>query len=164
MLKPLSTANGLPVYGLYIDGGWVASSVGKTALDYNPATGAPFASVHQASALEIESALAAAQRASQEWGNTLVATKEALLLRLREVIMTRREEIQQLLIRESGSAFSKALWEIDYVIDLIQTMMGEVRRIGGETMPMTIDGRVSMSIRHRWALCWASALLTRRFY
>lgn len=147
MLKPLCEQNGIPVYGLYVNGQWVASAQEVLAPDHSPADNALIAYVHQASATEIEAALHSAQCAAKDWANTLVATKEALFFRLREVILARRTEIQQLLIRESGSAFKKALWEIDYVIDLIQTMVGEIRRISGETMPTTIDGRVSMSFR-----------------
>lgn len=147
MLKPLYNKNGIPVYGLYVDGRWVTSGQDILAPDYNPADNGLIAYVHQATALELETALRSAQRASKIWANTLVATKEALFFRLRDVILTRRTEIQQLLIRESGSAFKKALWEIDYVIDLIQTMTGEIRRIEGDTMPTTIEGRVSMTFR-----------------
>ena len=147
MLKPLCEQNGIPVYGLYVNGQWVASAQEVLAPDHSPADNTLIAYVHQASAIEIEAALHSAQRAAKDWAATLVATKEALFFRLREVILARRTEIQQLLIRESGSAFKKALWEIDYVVDLIQTMVGEIRRIAGETMPTTIDGRVSLSFR-----------------
>nr|WP_173570943.1 aldehyde dehydrogenase family protein [Acetobacter conturbans] len=147
MLKPLCEENGIPVYGLYVDGRWVASTQGKRAPDHNPADNTLIAYVHQATAPDVEAALESAQRASRAWADTRVGTKEALFFCLRDVIMTRRTEIQQILIKESGSAFKKALWEIDYVIDLIQTMVGEIRRIAGETMPTTIEGRVSMSFR-----------------
>ncbi len=50
-------------------------------------------------------------------------------------------------IEECGSVFSKALWEIDYVIDALRVAAGDARHVIGETMPMTMPGQISMSVR-----------------
>ncbi|MBE7728292.1 aldehyde dehydrogenase family protein [Komagataeibacter sp. FXV3] len=137
----------MPTYRLYIDGAWVHGTGQPLADDFNPADRSLFARVEQAGPAEVERALDAAARAARTWGATLAGARECLLLRVRDVIHRRRDEIRDALIAECGSVFSKALWEIDYVIDLLQSAVGDVRHAFGETMPMTQAGQVSMSVR-----------------
>ncbi len=139
--------DGLKTYKLFIDGEWVTSKRNEIADDINPATGTVFARTQQAGAEEVENAISAAYRANASWGSSLAAEREILLLRVGDVISRRRDEIRDLLIEECGSAFSKALWEIDYVIDLMRSTAGDVRHLFGETMPMTMPGQISMSVR-----------------
>lgn len=134
-------------YKLFIDGAWVRSSRNACTDDFNPANGALFARVHQAGPEEVERAIAAAHRAADAWGRTLVGEREAFMLTLRDVIKRRTPEIRDALIDECGSAFFKALWEIDYVIDLLQSAVGDIRHLFGETMPMSMPGQLSMSVR-----------------
>ena len=139
--------DGIPNYKLFIDGQWVNSSRNTVVDDINPATGEIFARVQQAGPEEIERAIAAAYRAKDTWGAILVAEREELLLRTAKVIESRTPEIRDALIDECGSAFNKALWEIEYVLDLLRSTAGDVRHVFGETMPMTMAGQISMSIR-----------------
>lgn len=139
--------DGLKVYKLFIDGDWVASRRNDAVDDVNPATGAVFARVQQAGADEVERAIAAAHRAAAGWGATLAGERESLLLRVGDIVKARTAEIRDLLVEECGSAFSKALWEIDYVTDLMRSTAGDVRHVMGETMPMTMPGQLSMSVR-----------------
>jgi acyl-CoA reductase-like NAD-dependent aldehyde dehydrogenase len=138
---------GVKTYKLFIDGQWVTSSRNTIVDDFNPATGALFARVQQAGPDEVERALASAHRAAADWGASLVAEREILLLRVCDVILARTAEIREALIDECGSAYSKAQWEIDYVTDLLRSAAGDVRHVVGETMPMSQPGQISMSIR-----------------
>jgi aldehyde dehydrogenase (NAD+) len=139
--------DGLPHYKLFIDGAWVTAQRNILRDDVNPATGRVFARVQQAGPIEIEQALAAAFRAKDSWGASLVAEREELLLRTARVIEARKAEIRDALIEECGSAFNKALWEIDYVLDLLRSTAGDVRHVFGETMPMSMPGQISLSVR-----------------
>lgn len=139
--------DGVPTYKLFIDGQWVDSSRNTVVDDLNPATGELFARVQQAGATEVEMAIAAAYRANDTWGKSLAAEREELLLRTARVIEARTAEIRDALIDECGSAFNKALWEIGYVLDLLRSTAGDVRHAFGETMPTTMPGQISMSVR-----------------
>jgi vanillin dehydrogenase len=139
--------DGLPTYRLFIDGRWVRSSRNSIAKDLNPATGNVFAQMQQAGPDEVEQAIAAAHRAAASWGASLVAEREMMLLKVCDLVTRRTVEIRDVLIEECGSVFSKALWEIDYVTDLLRSAAGDVRRTMGETMPMSQPGQISMSIR-----------------
>jgi acyl-CoA reductase-like NAD-dependent aldehyde dehydrogenase len=55
--------------------------------------------------------------------------------------------LRRVLIEECGSVFSKALREIEYVIDALRAAAGDARHVMGETMPMTMPRRLSMSVR-----------------
>jgi vanillin dehydrogenase len=139
--------DGIPHYRLFIDGEWVGSSRNVVADDINPATGAVFARMQQAGAEEVERAIDSSHRAFQSWGSTLVTEREQLLLKACDVVVRRTDEIRDLLIEECGSVFNKALWEIEYVVDAFRSAAGDVRHVMGETMPMTMPGQVSLSVR-----------------
>jgi acyl-CoA reductase-like NAD-dependent aldehyde dehydrogenase len=139
--------DGRRAYKLFIDGEWVVSTRNEMAEDINPATGEVFAYVQQAGDEEVEQAIASAYEASKHWGESLAAEREMLLLRVGDIVRARNDEIRDLLIEECGSAYSKAQWEIDYVIDLMRSTAGDVRHVFGETLPMTMKGQISLSIR-----------------
>jgi len=139
--------DGVRNYKLFIDGEWITSSRNSLFDDINPATGEVFARVQQAGLVEIDQAIASAHRAGEDWGKRIVSEREVVLLRTCDVIERRKEEIRDLLIEECGSVFSKALWEIDYVVDALRVAAGDARHVMGETMPMTMPGQISMSLR-----------------
>jgi vanillin dehydrogenase len=139
--------DGLPHYKLFINGAWVRSSRNIMADDINPATGKVFARTQQAGAEEVDKAIAAADAAAATWGKTMVAEREVVLLRAVDVIVRRTAEIRDMLIEECGSVFSKALWEIEYVVDALRAAAGDARHVMGETMPMTMPGQISISLR-----------------
>ena len=138
---------GLKCYKLFIDGKWRTSSRNSLLDCINPATGDVFARSYQAGDAEIEEAIETADRAAKAWGDTLVADREKALLRIGQVIEDRTREIQELLIEECGSVYGKALWEIEYVLDAIRSAAGDVRHVMGETMPMSMPGQISISVR-----------------
>lgn len=134
-------------YKLFIDGEWVESSSNTLADDINPATGELFARVHQASAADLERAIAAAYRARESWGNTLANQREAILLRAADILEKRIPEVADVLMDEAGSTFGKAMFEASFVVNLLRSAAGECRRIVGETMPSDSPGVFSMSVR-----------------
>lgn len=141
------TTDGIRTYKLFIDGKWVASSRNLLADSLNPATGKVFARTHQAGAEEVMAAIDAAQKATETWGRSVASEREKMLLRVCDVIEKRVDEIREMLIDECGSVYNKANWEIDYVTDLLRSTAGDVRHVMGETMPFTVPGQLSMSVR-----------------
>jgi len=145
--RSYDTIDGVKVYKLFIDGEWVASSRNALADSINPATGKVFARIHQAGAEEVVRAIDAAEAANATWGNSTASEREKALLRACDVVTARTAEIRDMLIDECGSVFNKAMWEIDYVTDLLRSTAGDVRQVAGETMPMTMPGQLSISVR-----------------
>lgn len=132
---------------LFIDGKWVSSSSGSLADDLNPATGAVYARVHQASKDDVEAAIAAAYRAREAWGSTAPAQREGILLKAADLLEARTPEYADVLIDEGGATFGKAMFEVGFVVNMLRSAAGECRRIFGETMPSDVPGVFSMSVR-----------------
>jgi acyl-CoA reductase-like NAD-dependent aldehyde dehydrogenase len=132
---------------LFIDGVWRAGSEAQTSDDLNPLNGELYARIAQASAADVDEAIAAAHRAREGWARTLASEREAILLKAADVLAARTEEIRNVLIEESGSIFGKAMFEVGYCIDLLRVAAGAVRQVLGETMPMTMPGQIGMTIR-----------------
>lgn len=134
-------------YKLFIDGEWTASSTSTLQDDINPATGEVFARIHQASAADLERAIAAADRAFATWGNTLAKEREAILLKAADILEQRVPEVAEVLMDEAGSVFGKAMFEASFVVNLLRSAAGECRRVVGETIPSDSPGVFSMSVR-----------------
>lgn len=134
-------------YKLFIDGDWVKSSSETLLDDINPATGEIYARVHQADAVDIERAIAAAYRARETWGNTLAKEREAILLRAADILEKSIPEIAEVLMDEAGSVYGKAMFEASFVVNALRSIAGECRRITGETIPSDSPGVFSMSVR-----------------
>lgn len=92
----------------YIDGQWVAPS-GQQRLDViDPATEEPFASIPVAGADEVNRAVAAARRAFEDFSQTSVADRLALLDRIIAGYGARMPEIAAAISREMGAPIGLA--------------------------------------------------------
>ncbi len=143
----LPLPNSLDVWPLFINGKWQMGSQNDVADDINPATGEVYARVAQASAADVELAIATAHAARITWGRMLAADREALLLKAAEIIASKKDEIRDLIINETGSVFIKAPWEIVYSVECLRVAAGLCRQSSGDTFPASMDGQVSMTIR-----------------
>ncbi len=134
-------------YRLFINGEWVPSSTGTVANDINPATGAVYARVHQASRDDIEAAIAAAYGAKDSWGRTAPAQREAILITAASILEERLTEFADVLIDEGGATLGKAMFEASFVVTLLRSAAGECRSIFGETIPSDSPNVFSMTVR-----------------
>lgn len=134
-------------YKLFINGKDVASSTGTLIDDISPSTGEVFAKIHMASKEDIELAIDSAYKASKSWAKTSPREREAILLKAADIFQSKTDEIREILITESGSAFGKSMFEIGLVADILRTAAGEARRISGQTHTSNDPGVLSYSIR-----------------
>jgi acyl-CoA reductase-like NAD-dependent aldehyde dehydrogenase len=134
-------------YSLYIDGKWTPAANGAVADDFNPATGALFARVAQASRPDAMRAVEAAYRARESWGRVIASERAGILLRAADILAGKVDDIRDVLIEESGSTFGKSMFEVMYCIDLLRSAAGDVRHIFGETLPHSSPGQIGMTVR-----------------
>jgi acyl-CoA reductase-like NAD-dependent aldehyde dehydrogenase len=134
-------------YSLYIDGKWTPAADGGVADDFNPATGALFARVAQASRADAVRAVDAAYRARESWGRVIASERAGILLRAADILAGKVDDIRDVLIEESGSTFGKSMFEVTYCIDLLRSAAGDVRHIFGETLPHSAPGQIGMTVR-----------------
>ena len=119
-------------YQLYINGEWKDTVTGYVAEDKNPADDSVFARVHFAGGAEVEEAIAAAQRAWRPWADAPAAQKEQILLKAADWMQEHMDEVADVLMGESGSAFGKAYFEAGFAVDILRTAAGECRRVFGQ--------------------------------
>tara|TARA_B100000795_G_scaffold269817_1_gene260548 strand:- start:3458 stop:4897 length:1440 start_codon:yes stop_codon:yes gene_type:complete len=134
-------------YKLYLGGCWSEGIEGKVMKNLNPATGVPFALVHVATDADVDAAVSAAVSACIEWRQTGPSQREALLLKVADIMARRQGEIIPLLIEESGCNFGNAAYQVGYSIESARSAAGECRRICGETIPSDVPGLLSYTVR-----------------
>lgn len=134
-------------YKLYINGEHRSSSSGTIIDSINPTDGSVFARVHMADKSDIELAIASAYKAQKKWAKTTPREKEAVLLRAADIFDSRHDEIQEILMKESGSTLAKCNFEIGVVSDILRVAAGEARRVNGETFVSNDENVFSYSLR-----------------
>lgn len=124
------------IAGKYVDGKT------STAIEVrNPATGELIASVPDASAEDVDRAVAAARSSFEaaSWRGKDPSEKERILIRVADLMAQHREELAALESLENGKTFREAVrGDINPGIDSFRYYAGWVRRIYGETIP--VDG------------------------
>ncbi|MFL6088637.1 MAG: aldehyde dehydrogenase family protein [Aeromicrobium sp.] len=85
----------------------------------NPATGEVVETFPEATAEQIESALAAAATAASTWGRTSAAAERcARIHQVAELTRQRRDELAAIIVTEMGKSLDDALGEVDFSADI----------------------------------------------
>ncbi|WP_197706426.1 aldehyde dehydrogenase family protein [Magnetospirillum sp. 15-1] len=120
---------------------------GSPSAVINPANGETVGHVRMADAKVMARAIDAAAAAGKTWGNTLAAERELILIRMADMVETRRDELVSILIDEAGSTFGKAMFEVEFTAAMLRSAAGEARRIFGHVIPSDAPGTLSLTIR-----------------
>lgn len=97
-------------FPMTIDG--KAVDAARTLEVRNPATGQPFAKMPDASAADLDAAVAAAQAAFPGWAATPIAERKAALVKAAEVLTAHADELASLFVQEQGRPLAPAKAEI----------------------------------------------------
>ena len=133
--------------GLVIEGKEVSAISGATFPVYAPADGALLGYAARGDAMDADAAVKSARAAWPAWANLAAGERERILLKAADALEANRERLLELLIDESGSAISKARYEVDFSPALLRAAAGEARRLYGETMPHDRPTRMSFVVR-----------------
>ena len=138
----------IPEQGLLVAGRRQPAASGDYFEVLSPASEAPIARVARGGTVDVDLAVAAAREGYREWSGLAPREREAALLRAADLVAAHGEtRFLDTLIDESGSAITKARFEIGYTVDLLRTAAGEARRLYGDTFPNDNPDRVSMVFR-----------------
>ncbi|GAA4344449.1 CoA-acylating methylmalonate-semialdehyde dehydrogenase [Microbacterium rhizosphaerae] len=121
----------IPHIGHWIDGAVVASTSGRTAPVYNPATGAVAAEVALADDAEIATAIASAVRGFEVWSQYSIAKRQSVLFAFRELLNARRGELAAIITSEHGKVLSDAAGEIARGLEVVELATGFPHLIKG---------------------------------
>ncbi|GAA1417851.1 CoA-acylating methylmalonate-semialdehyde dehydrogenase [Agrococcus citreus] len=92
----------------------------RTAPVFNPALGTAVSEVALASADEVGEAIATAKAAFPAWRDLSIAKRQSIMFRFRELIVSRKDELAQIITREHGKVHSDALGEIARAIEVVE--------------------------------------------
>ncbi|KAB8145032.1 aldehyde dehydrogenase family protein [Chloroflexia bacterium SDU3-3] len=138
----------------FIGGKWVASASGKTFESRNPADTREIVGVFQDSGAEdVNTAVAAAQKAYKSWRLVPAPKRGEILLRAAQLLQERKDRYSEDLTREMGKPLFEASGDIVEAIGMAQYAAGEGRRMHGVTTPSEMPNKFQMSIRQPLGVC-----------
>lgn len=118
---------------MFIDGEWSQS---ETTFEVtNPATGEVIANVTDGSSLDAAKAIDAADRAFAQWSNSTAYARASVLDNAHRLMLSRKQELAELMTKEQGKPLKAALNEVQYGADFLRWFAEEAKRIYGETIP-----------------------------
>ncbi|WP_447644869.1 aldehyde dehydrogenase family protein [Nocardioides zeae] len=128
---------------LHIGGAWVDGEGGKEFDTVNPATGRAFAKVAEASASDVDKAVAAARAAFEDgpWARMKPKDRAAALWRLGDLIVADAAEMGRVETLDMGKPYLGARdGDVPTAAGLFHYMSGYATKIEGETIPISAPG------------------------
>src|SRR5437867_17118 len=122
---------------LFIDGAFRPSDHQRTL--HAPHGGAPVAIVHDASAAQLQDALAAAEAALPRFRATSRYTRSRLLAEIARGTARRRADLVTSIVDEAGKPSTLADAEVSRAVTTFTIAAEEAKRYGGELFPVDID-------------------------
>ena len=119
---------------MLIDGVWCAASDGAVVEVENPSNRTIVATVPKATASDLATALAAAERVRGEWRDTGAWQRSEVLRRAASLIRERVDEIAGLLTEEQAKTLAEARGEVHSAAEQFDWYADEARRIYGRTL------------------------------
>jgi aldehyde dehydrogenase (NAD+) len=131
----------------YIKGAWRAGHGSRTLDDTDPYTGRMLTQIALADLADVDAAYQGAAKAQAAWADLLPAERTAVLLRAAEIMETRKQEIIDWLIHESGSTRIKADWEWQLTHAVTLEAASFPHRVAGRVLPVDEPGKDSRVYR-----------------
>ncbi|MFV8819299.1 aldehyde dehydrogenase family protein [Haliea sp. E17] len=126
---------------LFINGEYTPGSSGEYIDTCDPATGQVLARISNASAADIDRAVAAARNAlSGPWASMTPIERSTLLIRIAEKIEAHIDELAELEILDQGKAWAVARWaEIPAAANQFRYFAGQAMSIEGRTITTSVN-------------------------
>jgi len=128
---------------MLIDGQWIDAASGKRFETHNPATGELLATVAEGDAEDINRAVAAARRAFEgPWSKVKPFERQALLLKLADLVEKNFEELSQLDTLDMGAPISRTRGNKLRVLGMLRYYAGQATALHGETIENSLPGDI----------------------
>ena len=119
----------------------------ETFHDLDPFTGDVVAEVPAGGAEEARTAVEAAAAAFPAWAESPPALRQAIFLKAADVLERRRDEVVDLLARETGCTFGFALFQLQFVAGLLRQAAALAYAPVGTVIPSDNPGTLAMGLR-----------------
>jgi aldehyde dehydrogenase (NAD+) len=116
------------------DGQWLQDEGTEAIVSYNPTSGEPIAAVRQATAVQIEQTITAAQEAFAGWRMTPAPRRGELIRDLGNALREYKEPLGDLVSLEMGKIRAEGHGEAQEMIDICDFAVGLSRQLYGLTM------------------------------
>ena len=130
--------------GMFIDGRWIHETERQDAV-IDPATGALLGHLPHATDADLAAAVAAAQRAFEQWKDRSPLERGQILRRFADLARSQAEEIGRHMVLDQGKPLAEAIGEIRFAADHADWHAEEARRIYGRLIPAR-DPRVQQTV------------------
>ena len=141
-------------YELLIGGSWRAGAEGRTFDTHNPATAQVLASVHEASAADVDAAVQAAHTAFQtHWRRTTPAERGKLLRRLAELFDRERERLAWIETLNVGKPIAHSLESLKSMPASLEYFAGIIPALRGETIAVGSADVLNFTVREPLGVC-----------
>lgn len=127
-------------YNLFIGGQWVDPVDGEWIAIHNPATGKVIAQVAKGAAGDVDSAVAAAEKAFPEWSRKTALERADHLYALNRLVERDADRLARIVSSEMGKPLKEARGEIDFAVSLIRFAAENARRLEGDIIPGSRPG------------------------
>ncbi|AIJ21897.1 aldehyde dehydrogenase [Amycolatopsis methanolica] len=146
---PDTSVEGVTRYGLFIDNQQIAPIEGEYLDVVNPASGAVWAQVPNASAKDVDVAVESARRAFVEgdWPAYRAADRAKFLIRFGEAIADNAEEIAQLQVNENGKLIREMVGQAKLMPEYFNYYAGLAQMPTGSTNPLHVQQMLNYTVR-----------------
>ena len=131
----------------FIGGEWVDAASGKTFETTSPADGDTLGVFPRSTAEDVDSAVAAAKAAFEDWRLVPAPERGAMLYRFANLLIEEKDELTDLMTHEMGKVKAEAGGDVQEAIDMSLYMAGEGRRMFGQTTPSELRDKFNMTVR-----------------
>jgi succinate-semialdehyde dehydrogenase/glutarate-semialdehyde dehydrogenase len=153
----------------YVDGRWIEGDPERAIAVDDPFTGQIVGYAPSLDARQIDTAIAAAERAFATWSRRPFKERGALLRRWLELVERSREDLARLITLENGKPLKESRAEVAYGAAFIEFYAEEAGRVLGEVIASPTPGRRLLAEREPIGVCAAItpwnfplAMLTRK--
>ncbi|MCX2684652.1 aldehyde dehydrogenase family protein [Pseudomonas sp. DCB_AW] len=119
-----------------IGGEWVSAT--ETFESRSPSDVTDLVGIYSAATVEdVQRAIAAARDAQPSWASTTIQVRSDLLQRISTEILSRKEELGELVSREAGKTRAEGIGEVTRAGQVFHYFAGEALRMSGQNIPST---------------------------
>jgi malonate-semialdehyde dehydrogenase (acetylating)/methylmalonate-semialdehyde dehydrogenase len=131
----------------WIGGATTSGSATRVAPVWNPATGEQRAEVLLATEADVRSAVEAAAKAFQEWGDASLSKRTAVLFAFRQLVHEHLDDLAAIVSDEHGKVFSDARGEVQRGLEVIEFACGIPQVLKGDYSDQVSSGVDSYTFR-----------------
>ncbi|MBV8168587.1 MAG: NAD-dependent succinate-semialdehyde dehydrogenase [Alphaproteobacteria bacterium] len=132
---------------LYIDGTWTEAAAKRSIPVVNPASGDVIGTVAHAERVDLDRALAAADKGFKLWRKVSALDRSKVMRKAADILRSRADAIAPLMTQEQGKPVAEAKMEVLAGADVIDWFAEEARRTYGRVIPARADGVYQLVIK-----------------